>query len=263
MSSALPRRSLSVVGSTKLTILVAASIVAGISAGGFVYFGLAAHAATHARQCIAPRGGDFTTARVFRYRPIEGGTQALASYGDGGVALAEIAAGEGRVLVWSSTLDSGWNDLALQPVFLPFMHQLTRYAAGYAPAPLWRLVGEPFDPGAVDPRAEPYTLAIGPAGDRLPVDGSRPLTLEEPGFYELRDQRTGDRGTVVAVNVDPGEAAIDSFDPAVLVSAVTASAERRADLAGEFLGNLRRTRNQACRQIDHREWNAAAHGRRA
>lgn len=168
----------------------------------------------------SPRSGDFTAARVFRYRPIGEGPRALARFGDGGVALAEVSAGEGRVLIWSSSLDSGWNDLVLQPVFLPFVHQLARYAAGYAPAPLWRLVGEPFDPGAVDPQAEPYTLAISPAGERLEVDGSRPLTLEEPGFYELRDQRTGDRGTVVAVNMDPGEAAVEPFDPAELVAAV-------------------------------------------
>ena len=52
------------------------------------------------------------------------------------------------------------------------------------------------------------------------MDDSRPLSLEEPGFYELRDQRTGDRAAVVAVNVDPAEAATDVFDPAELVQVV-------------------------------------------
>ena len=46
------------------------------------------------------------------------------------VALAERLFGEGRVLIWTSTLDAFWNDLAVQPVFLPFVHQLVRYASG-------------------------------------------------------------------------------------------------------------------------------------
>src|SRR5690606_14599353 len=109
-------------------------------------------------------------------------------------------------------------------VFLPFVHQLVKYAAGYSPAPPWQMVSDPFDPGAMDPQAEPYTLALAPGGERLPIDGSRPLALEEPGFYELRDQRTGDRNAVVAVNVDPAEAGMDSFAPKELVAAVTGDA---------------------------------------
>jgi hypothetical protein len=176
----------------------------------------------------APRSGDFTAARVFQYRPLSDGARVLARFGDGGIALTEQPVGKGRVLVWSSTLDSRWNDLALQPVFLPFVHQLARYAAGYSPSAAWQVVGDPFDPGATDPYAAPYTLALTPGGERLPMDDSRPLALEEPGFYELRDQRTGDRGALVAVNVDPSEAALESFDPVELVSAVSASNEAGA-----------------------------------
>lgn len=168
----------------------------------------------------APRSGDFTSARVFQYRPIEADARVLARFGDGGAALVEQPYGRGRILVWSSTLDRGWNDLVLQPVFVPFVHQLTRYAAGYAPSPPWQLVGDPFDPGATDPFAAPYTLALTPGGDRVAMDDSQPLALEEPGFYELRDQRTGARGALVAVNVDPAEAALESFDPAELVGTV-------------------------------------------
>lgn len=174
----------------------------------------------------APRSGDFTAARVFQYRPLSDGARILARFGDGGAALTEQTVGKGRVLVWSTTLDSRWNDLALQPVFLPFVHQLVKYAAGYSPAEPWQTVGAPFDPGAMDPQAEPYTLALTPGGERLPIDGSRPLALEEPGFYELRDQRTGDRGALVAVNVDPAEAGMEVFDPSELVAAVSTGEAR-------------------------------------
>ena len=81
-----------------------------------------------------PRIGDFTGARFFRSRDLQVAesetSQVLARYDDGSVALAEKRVGEGRVLVWTSTLDAFWNDLAQQPVFLPFIHQLVRYASG-------------------------------------------------------------------------------------------------------------------------------------
>lgn len=171
-----------------------------------------------------PRSGDFTAARVFQYRPLSGSSRVLARFGDGGAALTEEPVGQGRVLVWSTTMDSRWNDLVLQPVFLPFVHQLVKYAAGYSPAQPWQVVGDPFDPGATDPFAAPYTLALAPGGERLAMDESRPLALEEPGFYELRDQRTGDRGALVAVNVDPSEAALEPFDPTELVASVSGPA---------------------------------------
>ena len=31
------------------------------------------------------------------------------------------------MLLWTSTLDLFWNDLALKPVYLPFVHQVVRH----------------------------------------------------------------------------------------------------------------------------------------
>lgn len=95
----------------------------------------------------APQSGDLTAARFFRYRALDWptGEGVLARFDDGGVALAERQVGRGRVLVWMSTLDASWNDLALQPVFLPFVHRLTQYAAGAREARAWATVGELLD----------------------------------------------------------------------------------------------------------------------
>ena len=40
----------------------------------------------------------------------------LASFDDGAVALSERSVGNGRVLVWASTLDAYWNNIPQQPV---------------------------------------------------------------------------------------------------------------------------------------------------
>jgi hypothetical protein len=73
-----------------------------------------------------PRSGDFSQARYFRYRRVsdEGRADVLARFDDGSIALAEVSAGAGSVLVWASGLSNSWNDLPVQPVFLPTMHQL-------------------------------------------------------------------------------------------------------------------------------------------
>ena len=56
--------------------------------------------------------------------------QVLARFGDGSAALVEQRRGAGRVLLFGSDLSNRWNDLPLQPAFLPLVHQVARYLAG-------------------------------------------------------------------------------------------------------------------------------------
>ena len=81
----------------------------------------------------APRSGNLSTARFFRYRAVtqkpepagdkEGepapADRVIARFDDGAIAMAERKIGSGHVIIWSSTLDNYWNDLALKPVYLP------------------------------------------------------------------------------------------------------------------------------------------------
>jgi hypothetical protein len=173
-----------------------------------------------------PRSGDFTAARFYRYRSLSPtpAQRVLARFGDGGAALTEQRVGSGRVLVWTSAVDADWNDLALQPVFLPFVHQLAKYASGYAPAKPAFTVGEPYDPTVAAASTREYALALTPSGERIEVKPNVPLTLDEPGFYELRDARSGARATAVAVNVDPAESSFDAVAPKEVVAALTPKA---------------------------------------
>lgn len=181
-----------------------------------------------------PRSGDFATARFFRYRALSvpGGprtdtTSVLARFDDGGVALAERSVGAGRVLVWTSTLDNFWNDVALQPVFLPFVHQLARHAAQFREAKPWFTVGEALDVGRQrrsTGRDQPAELvAQSPSGERTRVGAGavQSLPLREHGFYEIRPlQGTAGSGRTIAVNVDPTEADLSRIDPSELTAAV-------------------------------------------
>lgn len=169
-----------------------------------------------------PHHGDFSSARFFRYRGLEARAGVLARFDDGGVALAAQAVGKGRVLVWTSTLDTSWNDLALQPVFLPFLHQLVRYASGYTETPASRTVGDALDLASVLAGHAGELAVLAPSGERSRVAGdAHAVELGAPGFYEVRPAAGGPPLAVVAVNVDRAESDLTAMDPEELASAVT------------------------------------------
>jgi len=190
------------------------------------------------------RSGDFTGARFFRVRgftPSDSAT-VLARFDDGSVALAESRYGRGKVLVWTSTLDNFWNDLALQPVYLPFAHRMSEYVGGRTEALPWFVAGQVVD--LADPEAlemaglvsaEAAGLAEGldqvaltPSGQSvvLPVgEGPRYLPLEERGFYTVRPPGSDpDRPFVIAVNVDLEESILGKIDPEELVAQIGTAA---------------------------------------
>lgn len=66
--------------------------------------------------------------RTMLMRPAGG--QVLASFSDGAPALVEYRVGEGRAIVFASDLGNRWNDMPRLPVFVPFIHEVTRYLSG-------------------------------------------------------------------------------------------------------------------------------------
>jgi Aerotolerance regulator N-terminal/von Willebrand factor type A domain len=190
-----------------------------------------------------PRSGDFTTARFFRARDFQAADSArvLARYDDGTPALVEARRGKGTVMVWTSTLDQFWNDLALQPVFLPFVQQLVQRLSGREDATPWLTAGQVVDladPAALESAglASPEAAGLGPgvvpialtpSGEpvTLPAEGPRYLTLEDRGFYTVRPPGVDpERPFVMAVNVDLSESALTRMDPVELAAQVTTPA---------------------------------------
>jgi len=188
-----------------------------------------------------PRSGDFSGARFFRARGFSAADSAniLARFDDGSVAMAERRLGDGRVVVWTSTLDTFWNDLALQPVFLPFVHRLVEHLSGRTEALPWFTAGQVVD--LADPEAleaaglasaeaadfaeDVDQVALTPSGSTVPLPaaaGPRYLPLEERGFYVIRPPGTEpERPFTMAVNVDLAESALARMDPEEMVAQLT------------------------------------------
>ncbi|MDP7338442.1 MAG: BatA and WFA domain-containing protein [Vicinamibacterales bacterium] len=183
----------------------------------------------------APRSGDLTAPRFFRYRPFDVGpeTAVLARFDNGETAMAEQAFGAGRVLVWTSTLDDFWNDFVRQGTFLPFVHKVVEYLAEYSSPTPYLTAGQVLDlaqyPGAADLDLIGGNLVVrDPSEDRATVgsDGRAGfIELVEQGFYEIRDTDAADSTPVtVAVNVDLAESNLERVDPQELVAAATGRA---------------------------------------
>jgi hypothetical protein len=179
----------------------------------------------------APRSGDFSAAHMFRYRALQAnpGDRVLARYDDGAIAALEKKVGSGRVIVWTSTLDDSWTDIALKPVFLPLVHQFARYLAHYEPATSWYTVGQVIDltargKGRID------RVVVTPSGERMNKstagEGAEGLLeLNEQGIYEVRaGVAASGKPEAIAVNLDPAESDLTSLDARELVATVTGRA---------------------------------------
>jgi aerotolerance regulator-like protein/VWA domain-containing protein len=173
-----------------------------------------------------PRTGDFASARFYSYRGVTAApnVQTLARFDDGQPALLERRVGTGRVLMWMSTLDTSWSDLALKPVFVPFVHRALRHLGSYREPKPFRTVGDIVDPGLQAPArgSDVSRVALAPSGQRISLDGDGPEVLElaEQGFYEFRTQgRDSDPPVVVASNVNLAESDLTAVDPQEIVAA--------------------------------------------
>ncbi len=86
----------------------------------------------------APRSGDFSSTRVFRYRALTAtpASRVLARFDDGAVAATEQRVGLGRVIAWNTTFDDSWSDLPTQAGL-----SAARPSAHAVPRPLRRAGG--------------------------------------------------------------------------------------------------------------------------
>jgi hypothetical protein len=183
-----------------------------------------------------PRSGDFGTARFFRHRKVRSEPQdrILARFDDGDPALIERRVGEGLVLVWTSTFDTYWNDFALQPVFLPFVHQITKSLAGFRPPATSQVVGDVVDLHSIpelgldSEGSEPLDVT-GPSGQAVTID--EVLELGQQGFYSLG--RDGEELAVLAANVDVRESDLSALDVEELGAALAPAGEVAATTAAE------------------------------
>ena len=190
----------------------------------------------------APHSGDFASVRIYRYHRLAPGWEGtvLARFSDGSPAMVEKRIGGGIVLAWASTLDTYWNDLALQPVFLPLVHRVAAYTTGYRQSEEAYVVGQSLQlrlPVGTEGRGVTALTPTGETVDTNISEGTLVLALEEPGIYELRDlPENWDGPRTIAVNRDPRESDLTSVDMEEFALAAQAAGPEmsEAGLEGEL-----------------------------
>lgn len=192
---------------------------------------------------LGRRGGESARAAlVYRYLLLEpspdSDAEVVINYGDGGPALLERAVGRGRVMLWTTSVDLDWADVALTTAYVPMVRRLVEYLA--------RRSGAAADQAELGARVVLPVAALGPervsvetpSGERVVLDGDGEVSLvpREPGVHRVSITVAGEDLPVPELDF-AANAAASEFDPATvapeLVDAVVArAAESQTDEVG-------------------------------
>jgi hypothetical protein len=183
------------------------------------------------------RGGRLTSTRVYGYHraTAKPGAVTLAALDDGSPIVVEGAAGRGKVLLVTTTLDTAWNDLPLTPMFLPLVRQMLEYLGGREAGSDYT-VGQAF---TAAPDRDGSIPAIDTPGGKRIVDirkssaGDLSVYTAEVGFYRLRYR---DRDEFLAADLDTKESDLAKLNVDDLIASITPSAEERAAQAAQSPG---------------------------
>ncbi|MEP7274218.1 MAG: VWA domain-containing protein, partial [Acidobacteriota bacterium] len=168
------------------------------------------------------QSGRLSATRVFGYfrsAPREK-SSVLARFEDGSPALVESAYGNGKVLLFTSTLDSLWNDLPLTPIYLPLVRQTVRHL-GEREEKSSYAIGQAFTAATAKDGTPPAVDT--PGGTRLTEKpqtslGDLLINPREIGFYRLRYPGLSE---YAAVNLDAKESDLRKLNPQEFVAAIT------------------------------------------
>ena len=142
--------------------------------------------------------------------------QVIARFSDGTPAILEGRFGSGRALLFASDLNTGWSDLALRSMFVPFMHRSVRYLhPSVAVAEGSYIAGNPVVQPLVLTATNNNLNLEYPSGRLETVNtrvGRHGITVEvpdtkQPGVYLLRDDEVVVRA--FAVNPDTRESDLE------------------------------------------------------
>lgn len=156
---------------------------------------------------------ELRAARFFRYATIEPTPQdsVLMRLDDDVPLLLERRVGNGRVLLFTSSLDREWNDVPVQPAFVPFVAGLSDYLLGGAGFSSEAALGSTLAVRAMGLRGGQIFDPRGRAA--LTLGGTDDALLDQVGFYEVVG---GGRTELVAVNFDARESDLRTMDEATI-----------------------------------------------
>ncbi len=166
------------------------------------------------RLFAGPGQSDPSSAQFYQYFKAEPLTpeSALAFFDDGNPAILERKVGAGKVILFTSSLDTEWNNLPVKAIFLPLIYQILDYLASERKGQKSLLVGDsvPLRNAQLNPLNDLDCTVKYPSGKKVEPEGDIFDDTSEPGIYEIR--KNG-KTSYVAVNVDPRESDLTPIPP--------------------------------------------------
>ena len=154
-------------------------------------------------------------------------------------ALVEKDVGEGRVLLFASSLDLEWNNLALQGLFLPFVHETLRHLVQSEVRQRAFSVGDSINFSSVDPGTD--VAVTNSDNQQLSLAENNVLIASAPGILTAI---VGDSSSRYAVNILPEESNFSRLPPSTLYDAVvnpdTSPVQSRAVQTAQLIEELER-----------------------
>ncbi len=158
--------------------------------------------------------GDFGTARFQGYWssiPAED-SDVILRFDNGEAALLEKKVGRGRVLLFTSSLNTQWNNLPRQGLYVPLVHEMLRYLAQHEEQKPSYTVGEPVRLMLPAGNAVRITAPHGAESILTSAVGDDVFfrTTGQPGFYAVLGRQAQE---FLAVNVSASESDLTSTAP--------------------------------------------------
>lgn len=158
------------------------------------------------------------------------GAVVIGKFDTGDPFLIEKRIGDGRVLVYTSTINGDWSDLALDEVFVPLVYQIATYGTQrdrddlvYFVGDAVTVSGEPNQRWDVrTPEGEVFRVTLDDAGRGAFRD------THVPGHYVME---SGSDRRLFSVNVDPAESALATRDVQEVYAAISAPPGNREPTA--------------------------------
>lgn len=142
----------------------------------------------------------------------------LMQFDNGSPAFIERHVGRGNVLLFASSLDTEWNNLPLQGLYLPFVHESLRYLAQATTKERAYRIGSLIDLSEVG-REGARVQVTGPSGEAIALsqNGSS-FTPRQIGFLTVDG---GEGPQYYAVNASPEESILAKMAPSTLVDSIS------------------------------------------
>jgi hypothetical protein len=158
------------------------------------------------------RYNDFSALRFYNHQVLrtpagDDSTRVLARFGDDSPAMIEMALGDGRLLLWTFSLDFEQTNLPKKATFVPLLLETLGYLTPRAARAAARYrVGDRALPPPVGAGDPPWRVSMPGDEDWLELNGSAPPPAPAaPGLLRWRNPAEPGWEYIDAVNIDPRE----------------------------------------------------------